>query len=249
MFNEQCAMCDVHKPRQSESSSAASDSSHIAHLHGFTLVELLVVISIIALLLAMLLPGLSKAREAAKSIKCQSNLRQVGLMQNLYLQDNQLRFFPAYYYYAPGSAVTWYQTNNYGYFNTPAYLNIRYQVGDYWKGSMIDCPTNLSGYSGYSVDYAYNTTLALDIVGAKWGRLSAVQQPAMTVSFSDARGMGQSELKTSGYYYFQKWAEPAVWQNAVNFDLHLNTANLLLLDGHTTSSTESVAQTSWVFLP
>jgi prepilin-type N-terminal cleavage/methylation domain-containing protein/prepilin-type processing-associated H-X9-DG protein len=57
--------------------------------HAFTLVELLVVIGIIALLIAMLLPTLNKAREASKAATCLSNLRQINTAFILFAHDNK----------------------------------------------------------------------------------------------------------------------------------------------------------------
>jgi prepilin-type N-terminal cleavage/methylation domain-containing protein/prepilin-type processing-associated H-X9-DG protein len=70
------------------------------HKSGFTLIELLVVIAIIAVLASMLLPGLARAKQKAHQVQCISNLRQWGIIWNLYTSDNNDSF-------SAGDAVGW----------------------------------------------------------------------------------------------------------------------------------------------
>src|SRR5216684_865699 len=70
-------------------SSGLKPAPRRVFLSAFTLVELLIVIGIIGLLAGLLLPALSRAKESGRSTACLSNLHQIGIALQLYVQDNQ----------------------------------------------------------------------------------------------------------------------------------------------------------------
>jgi prepilin-type N-terminal cleavage/methylation domain-containing protein len=74
---------------------SSEEETTMRRKHGFTLLELLVVISIIAILAAILFPVFAQARERARASSCASNLQQLGLALHLYAQDYRGYFPPA----------------------------------------------------------------------------------------------------------------------------------------------------------
>ncbi len=120
---------------------------------SFTLIELLIVISIIAILAALLLPALNKARESAKDISCRNNLKTYHLLMTQYANDYQS-------YYPQWGRNTYCWTRQLG----ELYLNHKYSSENYFIGSskVFHCPAGVIDpqYAKKPRGYAMNAYVA-----------------------------------------------------------------------------------------
>src|SRR5262245_20183288 len=175
----------------------------------FTLVELLVVIAIIAILAALLLPGLAKSKEKAKSIKCISNIRQLSLAAHLYVDDNQQAL--------PWSERFWTAPSNQGFnftdptspsFHPNYYAQLRTYAGTndgfwYCPSAQEDKSLTVAGNTSPLLGYMGNM-YAIGVTVAQWPeaqpkRAGQLLSPSLAKLFTDngANWQGTSIAVTS----------------------------------------------------
>lgn len=217
---------------------------------GFTLVELLVVIGIIAVLLGMLLPSLSRAREAAKSAVCLSNLHQMGVAAESYVSSEAGRYPIAYYDFYDGPTTysyCWDLTT----VSTPGQTT-RVIAGLLWGGQgtqkIQQCPS-FSGaanwadnpYTGYNYNTSYIGHGENESISAP-ATVSQIARPALIAIFGDGQW-------ANGANKFMRAPQPSPgdatfdgrWAGTQGFR-HLGATNVAFCDGHGQSLTTRYTQ-------
>ena len=211
----------------------------------FTLIEILVVVAIIGILASLLLPSLSRARKNAKKISCVNNLKQLGIINLMYTQDND-DYFP-WRRTGAGTKVTYddYLSAYDGRNLSLAEMNLDGLSEAQAKGEMYSCPS-----SPFSIEPKRSYAINLNGGNSKWRgvshqnstlmrQISSIGMTASTISYSETGypNVNFTMGKNGGDWTAANVQFPHLYTLRLygGEEYHQDKTNYLMVDGHVES--------------
>ena len=222
---------------------------------GFTLVELLVVIGIVTLLLGMVVPALSRARQQARCVYCLNNLRQMAVASFSYANANDDRY-PLAYYTTKVDGIRYYYAWDFTTYKdwsvSPGQEVV--EPGLLWQGQTIEeihqCPS-FEGAHNWLADpytgYNYNTSyLGTNDTAVQAGsaRIGDVKDPSGTAIFGDGQyGSGANKFMRAPFSNPRdaSFSDPGRAAGTQGYR-HLGKTNVAFCDGHAESIADCYTQ-------
>jgi len=211
-------------------------------VEGFTLIELIVVIAIIAILTALLLPAMNKSKSSAQRVKCMSNLRQLGLAAQMYWDDNNGKTFRYRGAVTNGGDLYWFGWLERGSEGKRAFDPAAGALFPYLSGRSVEvCPAlnyALQQFklkaTGAAYGYGYNLYLSTPLDQPALN-ISKVTRPVETALLADAAQVNDFQSPASRQnpmleeFYYVSTNEPTAHFR------HPKRADVLFCDGHVTA--------------
>lgn len=212
---------------------SAASNVHMDRKNSFSLIELLIVISIIAILAALLLPALNKARAKGHSISCIGNLKQLGICASLYASDNGGWLSRnGQMIGSDGNANGGWQDHLIAYtgavLRDRCWQNIQNPAGDYLPKKLFDCPTT-SGVIPYGLHRDYGQNAYNTISGKTGDYLPRIKRPSGRVYLGDILKDSSGILGNAAFYNLTMTG-----YTQLTFR-HEGMVNVLFLDFHASS--------------